>query len=482
MAIRHWLGRLRSGWNALRVQLLASYVVLSLAPIGLLGWFMLGSLNQFYEQRVLDDLQVEATLIGDPITADLVNGQPMSGTDVATLSPPRLHAQARVLVFDPIGREIASSGDPATLTTDEPGLGDALRGNLARGIEYSPSLDAPIAFVAQPLYASDQVVGVVYMAYALADLRNELADLRNAILLAMAGLALLAFMISLEYSRRLNTPLDRLRVATRDIAAGHFDHRVAEEGVAELAEVARHFNGMAADLQRVEQQRRMLFANLAHDVRTPLGSIRAAAEALEAGAYDQPELRARLTSGLIAQTAYLRRLTDDMLRLATYEGGGMTLRLQAVSPAALLQQAAQSFAPAAMDQSIGLEVDAAADLPNVTADPDRLLEVLFNLMDNALQYTPAGGSIRLGAAFDPAHRRVTFSVLDTGPGLPKGEEDVMFDPFRRGRLRQSGTGLHAGLGLSIASALVSNQGGGIEARNRKEGGAAFTFWVPTAQG
>ena len=252
MRIRNWLGRLRSGWNALRVQLLASYIVLSLAPIGLLGWFMLGSLNQFYEQRVLDDLQVETTLIGDPITADLASGNAVASSDVATLSPPPLHAQARVLVFDATGRKIASSGDLGTETTDEPGLSDALRGNLARGIEYSPSLDAPIAFVAQPLYASDQVVGVVYMAYALADLRNELADLRNAILLAMAGLALLAFMISLEYSRRLNTPLDRLRVATRDIAAGHFDHRVAEEGVAELAEVARHFNGMAADLQRVE--------------------------------------------------------------------------------------------------------------------------------------------------------------------------------------------------------------------------------------
>ncbi len=480
MRASHWLGQLRSGWNALRVQLLASYVVLSLAPIGLLGWFMLGSLNQFYEQRVLDDLQIEAALIGDPIATDLANGPAMSGPDVATLSPPPLHTQARVIVFDPTGREIASSGDLATMTTDEPGLSDALRGNLARGIEYSPALDAPVAFVAQPLFTSDQVVGAVYIAYALADLRNELAGLRNAIMLAMAGLAVLAFMISLEYSRRLNTPLDRLRVATRDIAAGHFDHRVAEDGVAELAEVARHFNGMAADLQRVEQQRRTLFANLAHDVRTPLGSIRAAAEALEAGAYDQPELRARLTSGLIAQTAYLRRLTDDMLRLATYEGGGMTLRLQAVAPQALLQQAAQSFAPAATDHAIGLEVEAAADVPNVRADPDRLLEVLFNLMDNALQYTPAGGSIRLCAEYDQARRRVTFRVLDTGPGLPKGEEDVMFDPFRRGRLRQSGTGLHAGLGLSIASALVASHGGGIEARNRTEGGAAFSFWVPLA--
>lgn len=480
MRARRWLGRLRSGWNALRVQLLTSYVVLSLAPIGLLGWFMLNSLNQFYEQRVLDDLQTQAALIGDPITAELAAGETIANSTVATLSPPPLHALARVLVFDETGRIVAASGDLAAATSDEPGLSDALHGHLARGIEYSPALDAPVAFIAQPLFGSDQVVGVVYMAYALADLRNELTDLRGAILLAMVGLALLALMVSLEFSRRLNTPLDQLRAATQDIAAGHFDHRVAEEGVTELAEVARHFNGMAADLQRVEKQRRTLFANLAHDVRTPLGSIRAAAEALEAGAHEQPELRARLTSGLIAQTGYLRRLTDDMLRLATYEGGGMTLRLQAVSPGALLEQAAHSFAPAVADHGIHLEVDVALALPNVKADPDRLLEVLFNLLDNALQYTPAGGSIRLCADADAAQGRVIFHVLDTGPGLPAGEEDVMFDPFRRGRLRQSGTGLHAGLGLSIASALVWSQGGGIEARNRPGGGAAFSFWVPLA--
>ncbi len=470
--------RLRAGWRALRVQLLASLLLIGLVPIGLLGWFMLDTLDRYYQKRLLDDLQSEAALIGDAITPDLRDGQVVPVEALVANPPLPMRTQARVVVFDGTGQVIASAGAQVAPKNDEPGLSDALAGRLARGVEQSPALAAPIAFAAQPLTTAGRVIGVVHIAYALADLQGELSGLRTTIGLAMAGLALLAVMVSLELSRRLNTPLDRLRAATQDIAAGNFDHRVAEEGPAELAEVAHNFNRMAEDLQRTERQRQTLFANLAHDVRTPLGSIRAAAEALESGAYEQPELRARLISGLIAQTGYLRRLTDDLLRLATYEGGGITLRLQRVGAPELLQQAAQAIAPAALDRGVEIGVADPAPVGDVRVDPDRILEVFLNLLDNALQYTPRGGRVTLSA--EAERGRVVFHVTDTGSGLPIGEEASIFERHRRGSVRREGSGSNTGLGLSIASALIASHGGEITARNRPAGGADFVFWLPNA--
>lgn len=473
--------RWRAGWRALRVQLLASYLALSLLPLGLLGWAMLGSLDRFYQQRLLDDLQSEAALIGEAITTDVRDGQMVTAAALVTNPPSPLRTQARVLVFDASGQLVASSGEQVAPVTDEPGLSDALGGAVARGVEYSPALEAPIAFVAVPLMVDDQVIGVVHLAYALADLKNELSGLRLGVWLAMAGLGALAVMVSLEFSQRMNRPLDRLRAATHDIAAGHFHHRVTEDGPTELTEVARNFNRMAAELERVEQQRQTLFANLAHDIRTPLGSIRAAAEALEAGAHEQPELRERLTTGLIVQTGYLRRLTDDLLRLATYEGGEVALRLQAVAPDMLLHQAAEAIAPAAGDQAVTVAVQPQRGLPAVLADPDRVLEILLNLLDNALRYTPRDGRITMWAEPEHGSECVSFHVWDTGPGLPPGEEASLFERHRSGATRRAGSGLNAGLGLSIARALVTRHGGVIHARTHPGGGAELVFTLPAVQ-
>ncbi|MBL8055093.1 MAG: sensor histidine kinase, partial [Anaerolineales bacterium] len=141
----------------------------------------------------------------------------------------------------------------------------------------------------------------------------------------------------------------------------------------------------------------------------------------------------------------------------------------------LLEQAAAALAAGAQARQVTVQVAAAEPLPAITGDADRLLEVLLNLLDNALQYTPPGGQIDLAVEADPAAGEVVVHVRDTGPGIPPDVLPHLFDRFRRGDVRRSGSGLNLGLGLNIAQAIVAAHGGTLQAANRAGGGADFYF-------
>jgi signal transduction histidine kinase len=148
--------------------------------------------------------------------------------------------------------------------------------------------------------------------------------------------------------------------------------------------------------------------------------------------------------------------------------------------APLLEQAAAGVAATAQARDVMVQVQAGADLPSVRADADRILEVLFNLLDNALQYTPDGGQVRLSAEPEGPGLGVAVHVCDSGPGLPPEVLPHIFDRFQRGDARRSGSGLNLGLGLSIAQAIVAAHGGRLAAANLPAGGADFYFTLPRA--
>src|SRR5574337_577991 len=328
------LRSLAHGLRSIRIRLLSTYLLLTVVPLGLLGWFMLRALDSFYLTRLQDDMRVEAGLIADAVADDVSSGQQVEARALLNNPPPPLKSQARVFLFGTSGRLIAASdsafaGDVGQ-SLAEPGLSAALAGRAASGVEVSPASGVSVAYVAQPVTSGKRIVGAIHLAYSLAEIEGALRGLRNLILSAVLVIALLGSLLSLELTRAITGPLERLGAAAADIAGGNFSRRAPEEAPTELAAFARNFNRMAGALQQAEQARQAAFANIAHDVRTPLGSIRAAAEALQAGAVEEPELRARLLAGLVEHVQYLGRLTDDLLRLATYEGGGLILRCTAV--------------------------------------------------------------------------------------------------------------------------------------------------------
>jgi signal transduction histidine kinase len=300
--------------------------------------------------------------------------------------------------------------------------------------------------------------------------------------LISAGLALAAVLIGLAtiFTRRLSRPITRLTFAARTMASGDLAVRVDEahlSPVRELHELASAFNSMAASVSESDRRRRQLTADVAHELRTPLSIIKGRLEGMQDGIYGHGPDQIAL---LLNETALLERLIEDLRLLAQADAGQLPLYCEQLSLAHVLRSVAQSFAPAALQAGISLQIAPAPDLPEVNADPQRIAQVLTNLVSNALRHTPPGGSITL-SAHPTADRNIVVSVLDTGSGIPPEDLPHVFDRFwkaDRARSRSVHSGSGAGLGLAIARRIVEAHGGTIWARSQPAEGTAISFTLP----
>ena len=229
-------------------------------------------------------------------------------------------------------------------------------------------------------------------------------------------------------------------------------------------------------LRRLETVRSDFIANVSHELRRPITSLKAMAEALEEGALDDREVARDFVHRMHQEIDGLAQLTNELLTLTRIESGAETLTLATQSPADLLVDCARRMGPLAARAEVALLVDP-GEAPPVRADGERVAQVLANLVHNAVKFTPAGGSVRLSAVREDG--RVAFSVTDTGVGIERADLERVFERFYKADRSRSGGG--TGLGLAIAKHIVQAHGGRIEARSEGPGrGATFRFTLPVA--
>ena len=289
------------------------------------------------------------------------------------------------------------------------------------------------------------------------------------ILVVASGAATAAVIVALLLARSISRALGRLSFASRELAAGDLAARAPSGGAPEIAALAESFNAMAGSLEQLFDARRELVAWASHDLRAPIASLQAMLEAIEDGLASADDYLPTLRQ----QVRTLSLLVDDLFELARIDAGVLTLELERTSVAALVDSALRLVEPQAMARGVALvarvEEDASANVA-----PEKIERVLFNLLTNALRYTPTDGSVAVHVA-----RRdgvVLLEVEDTGEGVADGAHVRMFDRFWRADRSRTGTG--AGLGLAIARGLVEAHGGHIWAENRAQGGTRVSFTLP----
>jgi len=296
----------------------------------------------------------------------------------------------------------------------------------------------------------------------------------RALLYAAIGSMVVALGLSVWFSRRLTRPLHELTAAIRAAARGELGQQVAVHGDAEIETLAQAFNQMSRDLARLSEQRRRMTADIAHDLRTPLTVLSGYLESMEEGIL--PPTPERLAT-LRQEVSRLQRLVEDLRTLSLADAGELSLNLVPVSTDGLLKQIQDAYQHTAGRAGVTLLTQAEADLPDIQADPDRLLQVLGNLVDNALRYTPEGGSVRCSVAV--GGEEVVFAVADTGAGIPAKDLPHLFDRFYRAdKSRSEG---QSGLGLAIARSIVEAHGGRIWAESVEGQGSVFRFSIPLNQ-
>jgi len=344
--------------------------------------------------------------------------------------------------------------------------------------------------LAIPIQAQGQTVGFLLVTppgwgQLQPQEQSFLDQVNRALLLAGALAGGLSILLGLGLSRGLTAPLARLTAAARHIARGDLNQRVPETGSAEIATLGRAFNQMAADLEKAEDLRRNLMADVAHELRTPLSVLQGNLRAILDGVYplEQTEVAA-----LYDETRLLSRLVDDLHQLAQAEAGQLHLDLRPTDLAEVVQTTVANFAVAAEAKEVRLTTDWAERLPPVLADPDRLAQIMRNLLSNALRHTPEGGQITVSAVYN-GHREfngpaVRIVVADTGEGIAPDHLPHVFDRFWRAsgemgsRSRERGG---SGLGLAIARHLVQAHGGEMGVESEAGQGSRFWFTLPVTQ-
>ncbi|RIH93222.1 sensor histidine kinase [Meiothermus granaticius] len=300
--------------------------------------------------------------------------------------------------------------------------------------------------------------------------------LQQGLLLGAVISALLGILLALVFARRLARPLEAVSKITNRLAQGDLTARIPEpRSQDETALLARNFNRMAASLEGLEQARKAMIADIAHELRTPLTVMQGRLEAIQDGVVPLEMLE---IDRLHHQTQLLSRLVEDLRTLSLADTGKLTLLRRPLDLGEVLG-AMSSFQAQAQSKGIALETPLPSRPLWVNADPDRMVQVISNLLTNALTHTPPGGTIRLSAGLEG--NEAVLKVQDSGPGIPPEALNKIFDRFYRAEGSRSRATGGSGLGLAIVKALVELHGGRVNAFNPASGGAEFQVRLPLLQ-
>lgn len=327
---------------------------------------------------------------------------------------------------------------------------------------------------------SSQVEGYLLIALPAPDSLGPLevaflARLRRLVTLGLGTGLALGLIASVLISLGLTAPLRRLAGAARAVASGDLSQRVPEQGTLEVRQVARDFNEMTSSLQQAEQLRQNLMADVAHELRTPLSVLQGNLRAILDDVYPLDKQEVAL---LFDETRILGRLVEDLHELALAEAGQLQLHWREANVGALIAAALARFQPAAESREVTLGSQVADNLPTIQADPDRLAQILNNLLTNALRHSLTGGQVTILAEAKPDHLEI--AVQDTGEGITPEDLEHVFDRFWRADRSRSRDSGGSGLGLAITRGLVEAHGGRIWAESAVGEGARFTFLLPLA--
>ena len=445
-------------FSSLRSRLWLSYALLIVTALGVVAIVLILFLvrNPVLYRQTFVQLRAADGLVADPSTSQV-----------------NLIAQAlnvRILTFSP-GGAVLSDTDPASPAVPLPS-----RSVLARLTQTVRDRTGKFW-----LYTLRQLPSGNWLMVAsprpkvpvLALLTDELlAPLLEGGVIAL----MLSLVLALAIARWIADPLQQLISAARAFPRGTA-MAVEPRGPHEAQELMRVFNAMMARVQTSQKSQRDFVANVSHELKTPLTSIQGFAQAIMDGTVETPEARTQAAEVIYNEAGRMHRMALDLLDLARLDAGILNLQMSPIEVPALLNGIVEKFTPLASKAGVALSATFAKGLPPLLGDGDRLAQVFTNLVENALKFTPAGGSITLRAIHDRGEIQV--AVDDTGRGIPPEAVPHIFDRFYQADAARAGGEHHgAGLGLAIVHEIVAAHGGRISVRSALGRGTAVIVHLP----
>ena len=464
--------------RSLRTSLIISHIL----PVLLVAPLVTVILLYLLETQILlgemsENISEKANLIAQTVNGrpDLLQNNPDAASFVSGLS---IIIDEGVVLLGPDGDIVAAqesvSGD--ALTTLNPG---SIAETMAAGEEnmlITYGLTQQRAIVLVPVKdINDQLIGIVGVSDTLSGAAEQVRRLRSLILGGLLLQLLAGGLIGALLARRLAQPIEGAATAVIDIAHGQPGEPIPAAGPREIQELSAAVNTLTERLRLLEETRRRSLANIVHELGRPLGAIRTAIYVLLHGAGDDPQVRDELLGGIDQTISNMEPLLDDLSQLHGQVLGATQINRRPISLGEWLLPLLLPWRAVALEKGLLWQTEIPSDLPTLDMDPDRMAQVLGNLISNAIKYTPEGGKVTVTAGGDET--AVALAVCDTGPGIDPAEQERVFEPFYRSQQqRRFPQGL--GLGLTIARDLVTAHGGTLTLDSTPGQGSCFTITLP----
>lgn len=485
--------------QTIRARLSLNYLIVLALGMTLATALAWQAVSGLYIDTQRDNLLAQARLIATALQGAALPEDPQPYSQTANIAPgihTRLLTEGGAVV---VGLPLADANvqmppaeQNASIPTSDliqrPEIDSALKGIPATALRRVLG-DQRVLYAAAPIYADDgNITGIVYIATPL-----PATGLPANILLQLIGAVLLAvFLASIAgryLARQFARPLEGLASAANTIAGGDLNARApAEGGITELHSLGQTFDKMAESLRQSDEAKKAFIADATHELRTPLTVIKGTIETLEDGALDDAEGRGALLASMQRETDRLIRLVNELLVLTRADAGQLGLNLQPLDLMKIAETRCDTFLPLASKKSIKFTIENLSQVkPNlatrsnppsahVLADPDRLSQVLDNLLDNAIRHSPNNSTVLI--AFKEADDDIECSVCDQGTGISAEHLPHIFERFYRVDKSRDRNRGGSGLGLAIARALIIAQGGHISAQSIQGQGTTISFWLP----
>ena len=376
------------------------------------------------------------------------------------------------------GSNIPENGMPIT-----PNILTAINGGNGTMVDSSAEymdMAIPIPLIPDDPESADYIVYIKDNKQTVQNLNTELFRI---ILEALVVGLVISLLLSMLLAKTMITPIQSLTRAAERVASGDFSRRPQNDAKDEIGVLTRTFNNMAGqletnldDLRRSEQMRREFVANVSHELRTPITNIRSYAETLDDSADLPRDTEKQFLRVIVNESDRMKNIVQDLLTLSRFDAGSYEFRFELFSFENSVREVYNAMLLEAQNHHHEFTLEFKSEMPNITGDPQRLEQVLINMISNAIKYTPDGGRIRVTAG---AYENVVWaSVRDTGIGIPDEDVSRVFERFYRvdkARSRESGG---TGLGLSIAQEIVLRHSGTLELQSHRNKGTTITMTLP----
>ena len=428
-----------------------------------------------------DSLYREATLIANTYASDLYNNEVSLETVKLQLDALDTYLNATLWIINPSGRMILDSSAPLDLENEivienfDPTITEGSYYTIG---DFFHTFEDKMLSVFAPITSEYKVKGYVVIHYSMGSIQAEANKLLNISYVMLIILFLLSLIILIFFTEIVYIPLRKITEATEQYASGNMHYEFTVESEDEIGYLAATLSYMASEIARSEDDQKKFVANVSHDFRSPLTSIKGYLEAMMDGTIP-PEMYEKYLTILLNETERLSKLTNSLLTLNNLNTKGIMLNKTDFDINKTIRDVAATFEGTCRSKTIAIELVLTGDEMYVVADIDKIQQVLYNLLDNAIKFSHHDSIIKLETS--EKHNKVFISVKDSGIGIPKDDLKLIWNRFYKSDLSRGKDKKGTGLGLSITKEIIRSHGENINVISTEGVGTEFIFSLPKSR-